>query len=854
MEKSTEDCTPVEEAKVPSDPPDNAAVARIYRKIDRRILPFVAVIYLLCYLDRSNIGNAKVLNEDTSDDLMDSIQMTDSQYRVALMLFLVAYSIFEAPSNMALKILSPPVWLAILTASFGSVCAAIGGAHNIQTLMALRFLLGACEAGVFPGMIFYLSFCATLAGAFGGAIAYGVGHMNRVGGLQAWRWLFIIEGLPCLLLAVAIVLFLPSYPEKAKWLSTEEKRILQDSFSANTPRGDDKLNWHDAKTTLKEPRLWMHYIIYLCAGIGVSSLSLFSPSIVAGIGYTGLEAQLFVIPPYACAYVVTLAAAYMSDKYNCRGLVAAFFFLLGMIAFLIPACVSTPSLKLRYAMLVLSACGVFGSLPSLCAWVSDNVRNTTAASLASGLNVAFSGPGQIIGVWIYKDQQVPRYQLGHGDSFLYGLFVPVTPTALTDRAGLGSEDVQVWNSTIVAVQAATTSVMCPIVGYLADKTSSRRRPLLCGLALSATGTALLCVGNKLALWLMGRMLQGAGTAFVNTIGVVLLVDTVGSVCLGQYLGYLSFGLAGGMPTGPLLGGVLYEKAGYYSVFIIAFVLIGMDAIVCAIMIETRHDGRDEETDHEVKAGLPTQDCCEMIGPNGEHSGKCRSVHTNTVLSDMDQARRDVRRPATLYLITSPRIVICMWNYCLTAILSTAFDAVLPIFVHDMFHWSQMGSGLVFLTLTLPLFFDPVTGIMCDRWPRSMRYISSASLIASVPVLVSLRFVEHNTIEHKVLFCVLLSLVGFISSFVQIPAVLEVDRAVKEKEEDAPGLFGRRGAVAQAYGLCTGSYALGSIVGPLFAGFIREYAGWKTMAWSLAIVSGVSALPTFLLLGGWIYEK
>ena len=80
----------------------------------------------------------------------------------------------------------------------------------------------------------------------------------------------------------------------------------------------------------------MHYIIYLCAGIGVSSLSLFSPSIVAGIGYTGLEAQLFVIPPYACAYVVTLAAAYMSDKYNCRGLVAAVFFLLGMITFLIP--------------------------------------------------------------------------------------------------------------------------------------------------------------------------------------------------------------------------------------------------------------------------------------------------------------------------------------------------------------------------------------------------------------------------------------------------------------------------------------------------------------------------------------
>lgn len=170
---------------------------------------------------------------------------------------------------------------------------------------------------------------------------------------------------------------------------------------------------------------------YLCLGIGVSSLSLFAPTIVEGIGYEGLDAQLFTIPPYACAYVVTLIAAYFSDKYMCRGPIAAGFCLMGVITFVIPgmspsspawpcsnnllltACVASPSLHLRYAMLVLCTCSVFGSLPSLCAWVSDNVRTTTAGSIASGLNVAFSGPGQIIGVWIYKGTQAPRYQLGH---------------------------------------------------------------------------------------------------------------------------------------------------------------------------------------------------------------------------------------------------------------------------------------------------------------------------------------------------------------------------------------------------------------------------------------------------------
>lgn len=155
-------------------------------------------------------------------------------------------------------------------------------------------------------------------------------------------------------------------------------------------------------------------MIYLCVGIGVSSLSLFAPTIVEAIGYTGLSAQLFTIPPYACAYVVTLGAAYISDKWQCRGLVAAVFCLCGVVTFLIQACVPSPSLHLRYAMLVLCTCSVFGSLPSLCAWVSDNVHTTTAASLASGLNIAFTGPGQIIGVWIYLGQEAPRYQTGHG--------------------------------------------------------------------------------------------------------------------------------------------------------------------------------------------------------------------------------------------------------------------------------------------------------------------------------------------------------------------------------------------------------------------------------------------------------
>ncbi|KAL1982946.1 hypothetical protein VTN96DRAFT_633 [Rasamsonia emersonii] len=409
VEKALSQINPSQQHSLHDNVDKKDQLARIYRKIDIRILPMVALIYLLCYLDRSNIGNAEVLNSNTNDDLLHATGLTEYQYRVALMLFLVAYSLLEAPSNLAMKVFSPPIWLAFLVASFGALCAGLGGAQNPQTVMALRFLLGMAEAGVFPGMIFYLSFCATLAGA----IAYGVGHMNDAGRLQAWRWLFILEGCPCIVCAVLILLVLPRYPETATWLSSEEKEILLASFGENVSKGHDHLNWTDAKDTLMQARLWVHYFTYLLLGIGVSSLSLFAPTIVQDLGYSGLDAQLFTIPPYACAYVFTLVLALLSDRYACRGPIIAGCFVFGGVAFTIAASIPSPSLHLRYAMLVLATCSVFGGLPPLCAWVSDNVRTTTAASLASGLNIAFTGPGQIIGVWIYRNDQAPRFQLGH---------------------------------------------------------------------------------------------------------------------------------------------------------------------------------------------------------------------------------------------------------------------------------------------------------------------------------------------------------------------------------------------------------------------------------------------------------
>jgi len=180
------------------------------------------------------------------------------------------------------------------------------------------------STGLFPGFVYYLTFwysteersirvafvlaSATLAGAFGGAIAYGVGHMNQTSGLSAWRWLFILEGLPSVISAFFVWFLLPDYPETAGWLSPKEKALVARRLALQASHGSGAaMSWAEAKSTILEWRLWIHYCVcYLCVmfrlssphkasndafskiyfGISApfSSLSLFTPSITAGLG------------------------------------------------------------------------------------------------------------------------------------------------------------------------------------------------------------------------------------------------------------------------------------------------------------------------------------------------------------------------------------------------------------------------------------------------------------------------------------------------------------------------------------------------------------------------------------------
>ncbi|KAI2464962.1 MFS general substrate transporter [Annulohypoxylon bovei var. microspora] len=416
---------------------------------DKRIVPLSAAIYFLCYLDRSNIGNAKILNSSTHNDMQTETGASNYQFNIALMIFLVGYFCFEVPSNILLKKLRPSRWLAFLMVSWGAITIGLGGVKNYPQMTGVRFLLGAVEAGLFPGLIYYLTFwyksdersvrvafilaSATLAGAFGGAIAYGIGHMNQTRGLSAWRWLFMLEGIPSCLSGILVWFFLPDWPERASWLSESEKDLAAQRLYLEGSKGSaSSMTWDDVKATLTDWRLYGHYAIYFAVSLPFSSLSLFSPSIVAGLGFHDLEAQLLTVPPWAAAYIFQILMSWSADHFNARGYHCAAAAVIGAAGFLASAVLPPDNFRGRYGCLIVGTAGAFGCIPPMLGWLTSNMWSTASIGLAVALNVSIgAGLGQMPGVWIYKaDEAKKGYPTGHGVNCAMLFFVAIGALAL----------------------------------------------------------------------------------------------------------------------------------------------------------------------------------------------------------------------------------------------------------------------------------------------------------------------------------------------------------------------------------------------------------------------------------------
>jgi MFS family permease len=436
------------------------------------------------------------------------------------------------------------------------------------------------------------------------------------------------------------------------------------------------------------------------------------------------------------------------------------------------------------------------------------------------------------------------------DTFLYGMIVPVIPFALSSRAGVAPSSVQSYTSILLAVYGAALLVCAPFAGFYADRSSSRRLPLLGGLLALAGATLMLCLARTVSLLVVGRLLQGASAAVVWTVGLALLVDTVGQAEIGTVLGWTSISMSVSILSAPLLGGVVYQKAGYYPVYYMAFGLIALDILLRLLLVEKKI----------ARQWLP-EEFPELDEPGSdpektavEKPGEVAPEVLNTLALTSEQpplARPLSKYPPVFTLLKSRRLLAALWGCIVQMTCMTAFDGVIPLFVKETFHWNSTGAGLIFLAVIIPTFASPVVGWASDKY--GPRWLTVAGFTLAIPFWVLLRFVTHDSQGQKVLFCALLSLIGIALTLAMPPLMAEITYVVEAKERESPGRFGKTGAYAQAYGLFVTALAAGTLVGPVWAGYVRTDAGWGTMSWSLGLFGLSAAVPCLIWTGGLVTE-
>ncbi|KAG6889070.1 hypothetical protein C0992_006499 [Termitomyces sp. T32_za158] len=371
----------------------DAKLDKVWRKVDIYVLPVVAMFYLLSFLDRTNLGNARVAG------LQTDLKMNNYEYCVALTVTYIPYIIAELPSNLVLKAVGPNLLLPTMLTLWGIVTTLQGVVTTYQGLLACRFFLGLCEGGVFPGLVLYLSFwyprrqlqsrisaffsTASLSGAFSGLLAYGIIRMNGVGHRPGWAWIFILEGLFTVLFGLSSFLTLPHSPGRARFLTEEEKEYvvarLRETGATGLQDEADSFSWNEIWKAFTLPHV-------------------FTPSILSGLGYTNVDAQLYSVPPFAAAFVVSIVVSYLSDRYGARGIVTIFSGILATIGFAMFYASHSPHIK--YGSLFLSITGAYNGAPALSTWNANNTAPYTRRATAIAIGFIMTNSGGILATWL----------------------------------------------------------------------------------------------------------------------------------------------------------------------------------------------------------------------------------------------------------------------------------------------------------------------------------------------------------------------------------------------------------------------------------------------------------------------
>ncbi|EXF84184.1 hypothetical protein CFIO01_09303 [Colletotrichum fioriniae PJ7] len=346
---------------------------KLMRRVDLRIMTICSLLFLMKNIDSDNISNARIMNKGTPRNIMTQLNMTSDEYNLLTVLYYVPYIVLEAPSNLLLKRLRPSAWQSRIMVSWGIALLCHVPVTNKGGIYATRFLLGAFEAGMFPGVI-----------------------------LQMTYWYRPDE------MSIRLLYF---FPPTAKWLSEKEKAFIQARLPSNAPRAEEmNFNFSEIVDSLKDRRLWLFTLIWATFTVGTSGVRFYQPTVIANLGFTTIaRAQLLNLPISLLSIFVIGVTGFFADK----GTVPRPLYPLGVFAVVI-ACygvlVAYPSNGAVYAATLVGNAFTSAFFPLMWPWRVQTTSRATGSAFSIGFVNSYGQIGGAIGPQIFRSKYAPRYQ------------------------------------------------------------------------------------------------------------------------------------------------------------------------------------------------------------------------------------------------------------------------------------------------------------------------------------------------------------------------------------------------------------------------------------------------------------
>ncbi|OCL01879.1 MFS general substrate transporter [Glonium stellatum] len=396
---------------------------KVIRKIDVRLLPILGLMYSISLVDRNNLGLALVAG------MQEDLQLhTGTRYTIIVMVFFIAYILFEIPSNLVLPKAGPANWLAFLGVGFGSILIGMGFAKSWGTMALCRALLGMLEAGFLPGCTYlitcwYMRFevgkrlagfwiLSVLTSGFSAIFAYILTLLKGKAGLNGWRWIFIIEGAITVAVCICGWFIIVDFPAKAKFLKPQERQFIIERI--NNDRGDAVEDKIDLKTVLRHLKDWKLYfwgINLMASTFPGYAYSYFLPVILKrGMGFSTTHSQLLSAPPYVLAAAITYTSGWLGDRYHVRGPLIAFHQLVTAVGMLITAFAKGNAVRYFGAFLgigFLQYC-----IPGVLTFQANNIVSHSKRAVSSATCIIGGGVGGVLASVCFKSSESPKYTTG----------------------------------------------------------------------------------------------------------------------------------------------------------------------------------------------------------------------------------------------------------------------------------------------------------------------------------------------------------------------------------------------------------------------------------------------------------